>query len=371
MCSNNCCVLVTGGAGFIGSHVVVKLLEKGNHVIVLDNLLNSKLDVIEKIRTISKSEHLIFVKGDIRDKECLEKLFYTHNIDCVMHFAALKSVSESQKFPELYQSINVDGTKTLLNIMKQYKCNNFIYSSSATVYGDSKATIYPVTENSQIGNELTCNYAKNKFEVEQYIQKLCEDKNNKIRFVVLRYFNPIGAHSSGLIGENPLGTPNNIFPYMLKVAMKSNNIITSYNNYNNYNKLTLFGSDYDTRDGTCIRDYIHVEDLAEAHIISMNYIKSNTSDASDASDASESMLRIYNVGTGKGTTVLELINIFNEVLESNNKIKITYCNGARREGDAKECYANVDKIHEELKFKTKYDVKKMCEDGLKYAKIIE
>jgi UDP-glucose 4-epimerase len=361
-------VLVTGGLGFIGSHVVIKLIENGENVIIIDNLLNSKKEVFDKIQYLTKeshennSTHLKFIKEDIRDKIALINIFSNHKIECVMHFAALKSVSDSEKYPDLYYDINVNGTKMLLDVVKMYGCKNFIYSSSATVYGDS---VSPVTENSKIGHGLTCNYAKNKFICEQYIQELNNSSDNKVKFVILRYFNPIGAHQSGLIGEDPVGTPNNIFPYLLRVSIKKNSNTNDLNNeklYGTiYDKFTIFGNDYDTRDGTCSRDYIHVEDLAYAHIVSMEKLKN---------DKTNTNLYVYNVGTGKNTTVLELINLFNDVLEHNGKTKICYSIGDRRDGDLKESYACVDKIYNELNFRTKYDVKKMCEDGLRYAKII-
>jgi UDP-glucose 4-epimerase len=373
-------ILVTGGLGFIGSHVVIKLIELGANVIIVDNLCNSVIDVFNQICDITESAReekqvcVNLIRADIRNESEIEEIFLSNKIDCVMHFAALKSVSESQKYPELYYNVNVEGTMTLLRIMEKHNCTRFVYSSSATVYGDSES---PVTEESRTGENLGCNYAKNKYEIETYIKKLSNRDQNKINFIVLRYFNPIGAHESGLIGENPVGIPNNVFPYLLRVAIEGNTssqkIIDgkdtftfddTKNKNNAYDKFTVFGDTYDTRDGTCIRDYIHVDDLAYAHILSMEKLFSKQM------DESKTKMCIYNVGTGKGTTVIELIGIFNEVLKCHDKNCIKYEIGPKRDGDLKECYANVDKIFNELNFKTKHDVEKMCYDGLKYAKII-
>lgn len=386
-------ILVTGGLGFIGSHVVVKLIELGASIIIVDNLCNSKIDVFNKICEITelareeKQVCVSLIKADIRAESEIEEIFLNNKIDCVMHFAALKSVGESQKYPDLYHDVNVEGTKILLKIMTKHNCTRFVYSSSATVYGDSDS---PVTEDSRTGENLGCNYAKNKYDIETYINKLSGQDQNKIDFIVLRYFNPIGAHESGLIGEDPVGIPNNIFPYLLRVAIKTNSSNKKKKENKNknknknedenepdvaneinrpdtiYDKFTVFGDTYDTRDGTCIRDYIHVDDLAHAHILSMKKLFNEETKIKD----NKSNLHIYNVGTGKGTTVIELISIFNEVLKDHKRKQIEYDVGSKRDGDLKECYASVDKIFNELNFKTKHDVKKMCYDGLRYAKLI-
>jgi UDP-glucose 4-epimerase len=357
-------VLITGGLGYIGSHAAVQILDKMYNVIILDNLSNSKLSTLTKIEKLSNvnDTRLIFIRGDICDIVVLDMIFTTYKINLVMHFAALKSVSESQLYPDLYQNINVYGTQTLLNIMNKYGCINFIYSSSATVYGspvlscNSEVTI---TEKTQTGVNILCNYGKNKYDIEQYLIN-----NNRIggifqnwKIVILRYFNPIGSHPSGLLGEDPSDTPNNIFPYMLRVAKWTNNIESEYKK-SNYEFLNVFGNDYNTPDGTCIRDFIHVNDLARAHlivyekIIQISECKSNT--------------YIYNIGTGKGVSVLELVTIFNDILIKKEKKPINYKIGPRRDGDIVVSYANVDKIYNDIGFSTQYDVYQMCADGLKF-----
>jgi UDP-glucose 4-epimerase len=350
-------ILITGGLGFIGSHVVAKVIEQGINVIVLDNLSNSDISVLDKIIKITKIKNneldnkLKFIEGDIRDTQLLNTIFEKNMIKAVMHFAALKSVNESQLYPETYYQVNVEGTINLLNVMSRYFCKNIIYSSSATVYGDSKA---PVTEESKCGNGLTCNYAKNKYDVEKYL--IDNDKFSDWNIVILRYFNPIGAHPSGLIGENPSGIPNNIFPYLLRVAKYINESIV--NDIDNpYSAFTIFGNDYETSDGTCIRDYIHVQDLARAHVVVLNLIENNKS------------LKIYNVGTGKGTSVLELINALNEVLLNRNQKPIPYKFGDRRPGDISTSYSIVSKIYEEVGFKTELNIHDMCKDGLNFIGI--
>lgn len=342
-------ILVTGGLGFIGSHIVVKLINMKYNVIVYDNLSNSYISIVDKINKLTnKPEKLLFILGDVRDNEKLKEVFCEYNIKVVIHLAALKSVNESEKYPELYNDVNVNGTINLLNIMKYYNCHNFIYSSSATVYGDTKA---PVIETSMTGNNLACNYAKNKYDTEQYLINNCSEWN----IVILRYFNPIGSHQSGLLGEEPNNIPNNIFPYLLRVAkwtnIKSQDIDIIYSNF------TIFGNDYKTYDGTCIRDYIHVDDLARAHTMIVPLFINNIG------------LKIYNVGTGKGTSVLELINALNICLIKNNRTPIKYKIGDRRIGDLDISYADTSKIYNEIGFKTKFNIYDMCSDGLKFIKL--
>lgn len=347
-------ILVTGGLGFIGSHVVVKLLNLYYNVIIIDNLSNSHVNILDKIKELKETNtELIFYEGDIRNDDDLKKIFENHEIDHVINFAALKSVSESQKYPDLYQDVNVNGSINLLTYMKKYNVTKFIYSSSATVYGDSKS---PVDENSKTGNNLACNYAKNKYDMEEYLKKNKETKLKDFDITILRYFNPIGAHESGLIGEDPNGIPNNIFPYLLRVA-KYTNEINDFDKSHPYSKLTIFGDDYDTRDGTCIRDYIHVQDLADAHIKCIKYMN-------------KQKLNIYNVGTGNNVTVLELVIALNETLEKNGKNKINFVIGNRRDGDLDISYSNVDLINKEINFKSKYDIYDMCEHGLRFVKLI-
>ena len=345
-------ILVTGGLGFIGSHVVVKLIELNYNVVVYDNLFNSGIDIINKINKITnKPKNIKFVKGDIRNIDELTKLFTIYNISHVFHFAALKSVSESEKYPELYYEVNVKGTKNLLHIMNTFNCKNFIYSSSATVYGDSPA---PTTENSIVGKNLACNYAQNKYEMEQYI---LQNHNNGFlqnwNIIILRYFNPIGAHFSGIIGENTNGIPNNVFPYLLRVAKWTNDNSVDKDMESPYKIFTIYGDDYNTRDGTCIRDYIHIDDLAKAHIEVLQLLKNKN-------------IRVYNVGTGRGSTVMELVQSINKILELKGKKKIAYKIGNRREGDIDISYSKVDKIYNDIGFTTSKYLDDMCIDGLNF-----
>jgi UDP-glucose 4-epimerase len=345
-------ILVTGGLGFIGSHVVVQLLDNDYNVLIFDNLSNSSILVVDKIKQITgKGNNLVFIQGDVRDREHMDQIFSIHSIETVMHFAALKSVNESQKYPDLYHQVNVTGTMNLLEVMGKHNCKNFIYSSSATVYGDSMS---PVTEQSRTGINLTCNYAKNKYDVEKYLMenKLMEGWN----ITVLRYFNPLGAHPSGIIGEDPGSIPNNIFPYLLRVARWTNADPELREPTSPYKIFTIFGDDYDTRDGTCIRDYVHVQDLARAHIDVMALGKMN-----------DKKLRIYNVGTGLGTTVQELVDMLNTILVSKGKKPIEYRVGARRPGDQATCYADVGKIYREIGFKTEFNIREMCIHGLNFV----
>ena len=362
--SSDTYILITGGIGYIGSHVAVQTLELHNNVIILDNLSNSDLKTLVKIKLVANidkndNNKLIFYEGDIRDPLILDTIFMNHKIDTVMHFAALKSVSESRQCPDRYHDVNVNGTKLLLNTMTKYGCSNFIYSSSATVYGDSKS---PITEETPTGNNIQSNYGENKYDIEQHL--INNSKNGCMfqhwKIVILRYFNPIGAHPSGLLGDDPNGIPNNIFPYMLRVIKQSNDRISNDNNTlcsSPYDLLTVFGDNYNTPDGTCIRDYIHVQDLAYSHVIAYEQLIKNSS---------ENRIHIYNVGTGRGVSVLELITILNDILIKKDLIPMRYVIGSRRDGDVDILYANVDKIYDDISFKTKYDVYQMCIDGLKF-----
>ena len=348
-------LFITGGLGFIGSHVVVQLINSGSNVVVFDNLSNSDRSVKQNIDDITKKpDHLTFIEGDIRNTRELNQVFEKYRITMVMHFAALKSVNESEKYPELYNEVNVVGTQNVLNVMKAHGCKNFIYSSSATVYGDSES---PVTETSDVGNCLTCNYARNKYDMEQYmmanhgIGKLFEGWN----MTILRYFNPIAAHPSGTIGEDPNDIPNNVFPYLLRVVAWTNSCSESRDPDSPYSIFTLFGDDYETRDGTCIRDYIHVQDLARAHVAVIPLF------------SLESEIRVYNVGTGTGSTVMELVDSLNRGLVGKGLKPINFRIGPRRTGDLAVSYATVDKIAQEVGFKTEYDIDKMCEHGLNFV----
>ena len=336
-------ILVTGGTGYIGSHTCNILLENNYKIIIFDSLHNSSILVMDKIKKLSRhkianiDENLKFIKGDIRDKFSLDQLFKKQNytnekIDAVIHFAGLKSVLDSVNNPLNYWDVNLRGVLNLLEIMDKYLCRNFIFSSSATIY--SQQNSIPLKENSVLGPINP--YGNTKLTTEKILEDLFNSNKDCWRICNLRYFNPIGAHPSGIIGENPLGIPNNIFPIILNVALKKTKIIQ------------IFGNDWNTPDGTCIRDYIHIMDLAKGHMIALNYLfKSNP------------QLINLNLGTGKGTSVLSLIKTFSEV----NKIKIPYEFSDRRKGDLPSIIADNSKSKEILNWFPEKDIKEMCRDG--------
>jgi UDP-glucose 4-epimerase len=323
-------ILVTGGLGFIGSHTVLELLDKEYKIIIIDNLSNSSKDVLKVFKNI------LFFKIDLRNHLQLENLFVKYRISAVIHFAALKAVGESINNPLQYYDNNICGTMNLLETMRKYDCKKIIFSSSATVYGENT---YPVTEDSPVGIGLTNPYGKTKYMIEQILSDLYNsDKSWSI--IILRYFNPIGAHPEGLLGENPNDTPNNLFPYLLKVIANKLPI------------LNIFGADYDTEDGTCIRDFIHVVDLARGHVKALEQMSKDNP-----------KLRVYNLGSGKGTSVKELIGIFEKV----NNVVINHKYSARREGDFPVVYANTEKANKELDWQCIYTVEDMCKHGYNYA----
>lgn len=328
-------LLITGGLGFIGSHICVELLNLNYNVIVVDNLSNSKISVLDNIIKITGKNNILFFDIDILNFGDLNTIFKGFNIMSVIHLAGFKSINESLIDPLNYYTVNVTGTINLLNVMKMYNCKKLIMSSSAAVYGNQQ---YPVTENSYIGQNITSPYGRTKYAIELILEDLFQaDKTWSI--VILRYFNPIGAHESGLIGEDPNGKPNNLFPYLLKVAVGI------------YPELTIFGNDYLTSDGTCIRDFVHVVDLAKGHVKSLEkLINSNYT--------------VYNLGSGVGVSILELINIFNKV----NNIDIKYSLASRREGDLPRIYTNVEKVQNELGWKTEKTLEDACRDGFKFIK---
>jgi UDP-glucose 4-epimerase len=335
-------LLITGGLGFIGSHTVCELYTNNNNfnVIILDNLCNSSIEQIKLIEKIIYPNKIIFVKGSINDSRLLDSIFINYHISAVIHFAALKSVTESINEPLLYYNNNVCGTINLLTIMNKYNVHNFIFSSSATVYGNQKS---PIVESDTTGHKITNPYGKSKFIIEEMLKDL-----NGWNICILRYFNPIGAHTSGLIGENPNGIPNNLMPYILNVGKN-----THFNmNDTIYQHLKVYGLNYDTVDGSGVRDYIHVVDLANAHIKSLEKILLD-----------EKKVSIYNLGTGKGTSVLELIKCF----EDTNNIKIPYEIYPNRPGDIAESYCDVSKAEIELGWKRKYTIKEMCLDSWNYV----
>ena len=322
-------ILITGGTGYIGSHTAVKLLEQNEDIIMLDNLYNSNISVIDKIEAIT-NKRPEFYQTDLLDKPGLEKVFKENQIDCVIHFAGLKAVGESVEKPLVYFNNNISGTINLLMAMEKFSCKKIIFSSSATVYG--KAEVMPLNENSPIG--VTNPYGRTKLVIEDMLKDIYASDNDK-SIVLLRYFNPIGAHKSGLIGEDPNGIPNNLMPYICKVAKGELPV------------LNVFGNGYDTIDGTGVRDYIHVEDLAAGHVKAYGKIRTETG------------LYTYNLGTGKGYSVLQVIDAF----EKANSIKINYIIAPRRPGDVAEVYADTKKAETELGFKAQYTLEDMCRDS--------
>ena len=338
-------ILVTGGAGFIGSHTCLKLLENNFKVFIIDSFTNSSSIALKKLKFILKEQifnidnNLKIFKVDIRDSKCLFNTFKTikdeENIDAVIHFAGLKAVSESVSNPLSYWESNVNGSINLLKIMDEFNCHNLIFSSSATIY--SKNNKLPLKETSELG--AVNPYGNTKLTIERILEDLYKSAPKSWRICNLRYFNPIGAHPSGLIGEDPKGTPNNIFPLILNAA------------YDEINTLKIFGNDWDTPDGTCIRDYIHVMDLADGHMTSLNYLLDN----------SAQFLNI-NLGTGIGTTVLELIKTFEDV----NNVNIPLAISNRRPGDLPKIIADNNKALKLLNWLPKRNISDMCRDGWKW-----
>ncbi len=329
-------ILVTGGCGYIGSHTCVELLNNGFEVVILDNLSNSQITVIDKIKDITNKD-LKFYEGDMIDSALLCRIFEENKIDAVIDFAAYKAVGESVAKPIEYYKNNVATVLELLTVMKKYNCKKLVFSSSATVYGDPE--IVPITEDAKTGG-TTNPYGTSKLFVEQILKDLySSDKEWDI--AILRYFNPIGAHESGLIGEKPNGIPANLMPFISKVAKGE------------LECLNVFGNDYDTKDGTGVRDYIHVVDLAIGHIKALEKLNKEGNG-----------LFIYNLGTGKGYSVLEMIEAF----EKANGIKINYKIVERRPGDIAECYSNPAKAKEELGFITTKSLEDMCKDSWNFEK---
>lgn len=326
-------ILVTGGCGYIGSHTCCELLDNGYQVVVVDNNCNSKEDVIDKIASIT-GKSVKFYKGDVCDKELMEKIFKENEIDAVIHFAGLKAVGESVQKPLLYYRNNIDSTLTLLEVMEENNCKKIVFSSSATVYGSPKEL--PIKESFPLST--TNPYGTTKLYIEGILKDLCVASNDW-SIAILRYFNPIGAHKSGLIGENPNGIPNNLMPYIIKVATKELEV------------LNVFGDDYDTPDGTGVRDYIHVVDLAKGHIKAIEKVLNDTG------------VDCYNLGTGRGYSVLDLVKTFEKV----NGIKVNYAIAPRRSGDVAACYADPSYAKEKLNWEAELDIEDMCRDSYKFV----
>lgn len=326
-------ILVTGGTGYIGSHTCVELLNKGHEVVIFDNLFNSQIDVVDKIKSITGKD-VKFYKADMLDKESMRPVFEENTFDAVIHFAGLKAVGESVQKPLWYYNNNITGTLNLCELMNEYNCKRIIFSSSATVYGNP-ATV-PITEDFPL--HTTNPYGSTKLMLEQILSDFyVPDKDWSV--VLLRYFNPIGAHESALIGEKPNGIPNNLMPYIMQVAVGK------------LPELGVFGDDYDTPDGTGVRDYIHVVDLAKGHVNAVDKVTSTTG------------VNIYNLGTGNGYSVLDIVKAF----EAANGVKIPYKIKERRAGDIATCYANPAKAREELGWEAKYDLERMCKDSWRFA----
>lgn len=326
-------ILVTGGAGYIGSHTVIELVNAGYDVVVVDNLCNSSKESIKRVEEIT-GKAVKFYEVDILDKEGLTKVFENESIDSVIHFAGLKAVGESVAKPWLYYNNNITGTLVLLEVMNAFNVKNIVFSSSATVYG-SPAEI-PITENCPKG-EITNPYGQTKSMIEQILTDIYK-ADTEWNIILLRYFNPIGAHKSGRIGENPNGIPNNLMPYITQVAV------------GRLKCLGVFGNDYPTPDGTGVRDYIHVVDLALGHVKAIEKISTNPG------------LKVYNLGTGKGYSVLDIVKNF----EKASGVKIPYEIKPRRAGDIAECYADASKAKEELGWEAQYGILEMCEDSWRW-----
>ena len=327
-------ILVTGGAGFIGSHTCVALLDAGHDVVVLDNLCNSSASVIERVGQICQREP-VFVEGDIRDRALLDNLFDEHEFTAVVHFAGLKAVGESVEKPLDYYDNNVSGTLVLLQAMQAAGVKTLVFSSSATVYGDPAST--PISEDFQ--RAATNPYGNTKLVIEDILADLHRSEPDW-RIARLRYFNPIGAHKSGLIGENPKGIPNNLMPYLLQTVAGLRD------------ELSVFGNDYDTPDGTGIRDYIHVVDLANGHVAALNRLQNKQE------------LLTVNLGTGNGVSVLEMISAFEEVNGCRIPFKIT----ARRAGDIAKCWADTRLAEELLGWQAEHTLADMCRDSWLWQK---
>ncbi len=328
-------VLVTGGSGYIGSHTCIELLNAGYDIVVLDNFSNSKREVLERITEIS-GKHFPFYKIDIRDAQAMAKMFQTENIEAVIHFAGLKAVGESVQKPLEYYDNNITGTVKLLEVMSAFGCKKIVFSSSATVYGENNVS--PLKEDMPTGG-VTNPYGRTKLMIEKILADLYHsDKEWSIER--LRYFNPIGAHESGRIGEDPSGIPNNLMPYITQVAVGKRPF------------LNVFGNDYDTHDGTGVRDYIHVVDLAKGHIVAVKQALEETG------------LFTYNLGTGVGYSVLDVVKAFEKA--SGKKIEYKIC--PRRPGDVATCYSDPSKALKELGWKTEYGIEKMCADSWNWQK---
>ena len=328
-------ILVTGGAGYIGSHTCVELLNEGFEVVVIDNFSNSKSSSLDAIKKITGKDFK-FYEIDYLDKDALNKVFEENKIDAVINFAGFKAVGESVQKPIEYYTNNISGALNLLDVMRKHNVKKFVFSSSATVYGNPEKI--PLTEDCKIG--VTTNpYGTSKLFIEQILKDIYAS-DNSWDIIILRYFNPVGAHESGLIGEDPKGIPNNLMPYIAKVATKE------------LKELSVFGNDYNTPDGTGVRDYIHVVDLAKGHVLALNKLEKEGKG-----------LFIYNLGTGTGYSVLDLVHAY----EKANNVKVPYKIAPRRDGDIATCYSDPTKAKNELGFVATKTIEDMCHDSYKFV----
>lgn len=325
-------ILVTGGAGYIGSHTIIELAAEGHDIVVVDNLSNSSRESIKRIEKIT-GKKIPFYKTDVRHKKNMDGVFTDHDIDAVIHFAGLKAVGESVKKPVLYYDNNIGSTLVLLDKMKKYDVKKLVFSSSATVYGTPSEL--PLSEESRVGIGITNPYGQTKYMIEQILQDAAK-ADDSMEISILRYFNPIGAHDSGMIGEDPNDIPNNLLPYISQVAIGK------------LEKVNVFGNDYETHDGTGVRDYIHVVDLANGHVAALKKIKPGVS--------------IYNLGTGRGTSVLELIDAFRKASGK----KIPHQIASRRPGDIAACYASTEKAARELEWLASKTIEQACADSWRW-----
>ncbi len=325
-------ILVAGGAGFIGAHTCVTLLESGYDIVVVDNYANSCEESLNRVKKITGKDFPVY-NCDIRDKDGLRRVFTAHSIDAVVHFAGLKAVGESVQIPLDYYNCNIGGTIALCEVMNEFGVKNIVFSSSATVYGSG---ISPLKEDMETGG-VTNPYGRTKLFIEYILRDLCVS-DPEWSVVLLRYFNPIGAHESGLIGEDPAGIPNNLMPYVTQVAIGKLPV------------LSVYGNDYDTGDGTCIRDYIHVVDLARGHLGGIDYAMNHKG------------CEVFNLGTGVGYSVLDIVKAFGEACGK----PVNYQIAPRRAGDLAVCYSDPSKAEKILGFKTKFSIDRMCADSWRW-----
>lgn len=350
-------ILVTGGSGFIGSHTCVELLEEGYRVVILDDLSNSSIVVVDRIRELTHAtDELVFIQASILDRDALTDVFSTYSIDAIIHFAGFKAVGESTQKPLEYYWNNVTGSMVLVDVARTFGVKNIIFSSSATVYGEPD--VVPITEDSPVrGAESP--YGETKAMVERILSDLYRS-DHEWNIVLLRYFNPIGAHPSGRIGEDPKGIPNNLVPYVAQVAIGK------------LKAIQVFGNNYPTPDGTGVRDYIHVVDLARGHVKALAYMAGETSTSEEtaptssedpsSTDPTRSGVAVFNLGTGKGSSVFDVIHAFEQAC--GKTLPYTIC--PRRPGDIASCYASCDKAQDELGWVAEYDLNRMCEDAWRW-----